>query len=114
MMPAIMRVNCELLDVVIKYLLEKANEEVSKTNKIAESYTIDTGFFRYSEDEEFEIILNYIAHHFEADFFANELRKAVVEELDYYTRRVVLSHIEFFILLHRRKQLEKLCKIEKP
>ena len=107
-----METNRALLDVVIKYLLEKVNEEVLATDKPDPCYTIDTGFIRYRE-EEFEIVLDYIAHHFEADFFANELRKAVVEELDYYTRRVVLSQIEFYVLLHRRKQLEKLCQIEK-
>jgi len=109
-----MEANRELLDVVIKYLLEKANEEIYCTDKTTECYTSDTGFFRYSEDAELDLTLDYIAHHFEADFFANELRKAVVEELDYYTRRLVLGHIEFFILLHRGKQLEKLCQLEKP
>jgi hypothetical protein len=113
MMPAIMEMNRAQLDVVIKYLLEKANEEVVATNKTDSCYSIYTGFFRYSIDQEFQIMLDYIANHFEADFFANELRKAVVEELDYYTIRLVLCHVEFFILLHRGKQLEKLCKIEK-
>lgn len=109
-----MEMNCAQLDVVIKYLLEKVNEDIVLAAKPDTWYTIDTGFFRYSCDEEFEMVLDYVADHFEADFFANELRKAVVDELDYYTRRVVLAHIEFFILLHRRKQLEKLCTIDTP
>lgn len=109
-----MEMNRAQLDVVIKYLLEKVNEDVLLAARPYSCYTIDTGFFRYSNDEEFEIILDYVAEHFEADYFANELRKAVVDELDYYTRRLVLAHIEFFILLHRGKQLEKLCAIEKP
>lgn len=107
-----MEMNRGLLDVVVNYLLDKVNEDVGRTEKVEVEAISYTGFFRYSEDEEFDFLLDYICDHYEADFFVNELRKFVVQELDYYKRRLVLVQVEFFIIRLRGQQMKKLWEIE--
>jgi hypothetical protein len=86
-----MKIDPALMDTIVVYVLEKIEENNSDKSKANHILTL----IKTTEDPTF--LLDLLSEHYPADVAANELRRNVVSEKDYYSRKALLIQVEYIL-----------------
>lgn len=102
-----MQIDQSLVELLMKYVLEKINEDLEEEIEI-EDVRDELGKFITEELQDHYQLLKFVFSNLKKDLVANELKRVIIEELNYFQRDALLSKIEFLLIKLRKKEISQL------